>query len=181
MDDLTWRMHDLPAELFNDIKDLVFSLDTDTVHINLDYKPPALLQVNRATREQFATAYYGKTTFYLYDGRQTQVERPEQLKNFAKWAKTLSGHRRHLIAQVHFCERNEWHFSHKSGPDSFNRLRRAMMMGQIRLAAGLMINESIGDSFSRETVLSTDVIVMDKEGNEKKEVWRSRFGGDDLF
>lgn len=44
------RVQALPPELYQEIYDLTFKTAPNVVSINKDYRPPALLQVKRATR-----------------------------------------------------------------------------------------------------------------------------------
>lgn len=59
MDSLATKVHILPTELFDEIYDNVFTASPDTIPITNSYRPPALLQVNRASRQDFAATYYG--------------------------------------------------------------------------------------------------------------------------
>ncbi|KAF2162682.1 hypothetical protein M409DRAFT_58094 [Zasmidium cellare ATCC 36951] len=67
MDDpLAIRVQKLAPELFDEIFDLVFTLDDDpSVILTHDYKPPPQLQVDRASRATFAATYYPNTAFCL--------------------------------------------------------------------------------------------------------------------
>lgn len=57
----------LPAELYDEIPNLTFTVSTDSRTIDIAYQPPKLLQVNRASRELFAKSYYGqRSTFYIH-------------------------------------------------------------------------------------------------------------------
>lgn len=51
MADLIERVQALPAELYNEIRDLTFTMAFGTIHIDAAYKPPALIQVNRSSRK----------------------------------------------------------------------------------------------------------------------------------
>lgn len=55
----------LPQELFDTIYGLVFASDKNRVEVTAAYKPPVQLQVDRASRQLFASIYYGGTTFIL--------------------------------------------------------------------------------------------------------------------
>lgn len=52
-------------QLFDRIYDLTFTSNSGTIVTDQDYKPPALLQLNKATRRTFATCYYGENVFRL--------------------------------------------------------------------------------------------------------------------
>ncbi len=63
------RVKNLPAELRNQIYDLTFNDDATNHHIiTASYRPPAVLQVNRATRHKFAASYYNKTFYVTHSG-----------------------------------------------------------------------------------------------------------------
>lgn len=53
------RVHALPAELFNQIRDEVFTPKPCTVRIDAKYKPPSSLQVDKASRRRYTLKYYG--------------------------------------------------------------------------------------------------------------------------
>lgn len=62
---LNERIQALPAEIYNEIYDLT-STPSSVTHITREYKPPASLQVSRATRRKFSELYYDKDrTFYV--------------------------------------------------------------------------------------------------------------------
>ena len=67
IDHLKSRLYSLPQELFDEIFDLTFTIDKNSVtFIDASYKPPSILQVNRATRNLTSRAYY-QTTFKSRD------------------------------------------------------------------------------------------------------------------
>lgn len=78
------QMQRMPQEIWDVIHDLVFAPPLSnpasrSVRIDRDYKPPALLQVERAFRDAHQDAYYSTTTFVIADptlGR--------------RWARTLT-------------------------------------------------------------------------------------------
>ena len=59
-------IHRLPPELFDQIKDHVFTARPSTVVIDYEYDPPHLLQVSQATREQYAKSYYASGTAFEF-------------------------------------------------------------------------------------------------------------------
>lgn len=44
------RLHALPPELYNEIYELTFTPTSTDIYVDEGYKPPATLQVDRATR-----------------------------------------------------------------------------------------------------------------------------------
>lgn len=59
-------MHALPTELFDQIKDLVFTPSDFVCPIEKEsFRLPAQLQVDHATRESFAAKWYGHKTFIV--------------------------------------------------------------------------------------------------------------------
>lgn len=50
------RVQDLPAEIYNHIYDLTFVPPHGHNYINVSYRPPAILQVSRATRTYLSSA-----------------------------------------------------------------------------------------------------------------------------
>ncbi|KAK4494304.1 hypothetical protein PRZ48_014602 [Zasmidium cellare] len=72
---LRQRLEALPQELYDEIYDLTFTPDGGTRNISDTYRPPAQLQVSRATRLQFSKAYFG-------DGAVFRVQTEEVL---GKW------------------------------------------------------------------------------------------------
>lgn len=84
---------DLPAELFNEIYQLVFSISkckAMTVNVTNDYKPPVILQVDRRTREKLAEDYYGWSIF-CYDGTGASRVR------ICRWISSLSESHRNCV------------------------------------------------------------------------------------
>ena len=65
LEDLAQRMQDLPVELYDMVLEYSFTADEERVGVSWSYKPPARLQVSRATRELFAKKYYSRTRFFL--------------------------------------------------------------------------------------------------------------------
>lgn len=60
------RVQDLPAEPFNHVFDLTFTLPVEPGHpleIDGSYKPPSILQVDAITRNKLAPDYYSQTKF----------------------------------------------------------------------------------------------------------------------
>lgn len=51
-------MGTLPQELNDDIFERVFTANPETYFVHEQYKTPAVLQVNRATRKKFSKSYY---------------------------------------------------------------------------------------------------------------------------
>lgn len=65
LEDLAQRVQNLPAELYDMVLEYTFTADEERIEITLAYKPPAQLQVSRATRELFAQDYYTTTRFVV--------------------------------------------------------------------------------------------------------------------
>jgi hypothetical protein len=57
------HVQSLPAELFNDIYELVFAAEPGEVSVDESYMPPTQLQASNPSREMFATSYYSHKTF----------------------------------------------------------------------------------------------------------------------
>ena len=56
----------LPQEIYDHVFDLTFA-DFDEkrrIEIDMDYKPPSILHINKATRERLSRSYY-RSTFYI--------------------------------------------------------------------------------------------------------------------
>ena len=63
-DELAQRLQSLPLELCSLIYDFTFSTSNNHVcHINLNYQPPAILQVDRASRSLATQSFYNNSTF----------------------------------------------------------------------------------------------------------------------
>lgn len=69
MDDLATcsLVQALPPELFNTIYDLTFSVNVSPSKYTIteNFKPPACLQVNHASRQKLVESYYRCTIFYI--------------------------------------------------------------------------------------------------------------------
>lgn len=61
--ELIQRIHDLPILVFEIIQDFVFTITPRTTHIDKNYKPPSILQVDRTSREKLTRQYYSQTKF----------------------------------------------------------------------------------------------------------------------
>ena len=61
--DLSDAVHTLPQEISDIIRDYVFSIDSEPVDVEEQYKSLALFQVDRTTQEAFAKTFYANTTF----------------------------------------------------------------------------------------------------------------------
>lgn len=59
-DDLRRHMDRLPQELYDNIYNLVFTVEAAKHTINHRYKTPHLLWIDRASRKRYAATYYGK-------------------------------------------------------------------------------------------------------------------------
>ena len=95
------RVHALPAELFNKIRGLTFNTaDYQRIHIEIDksYKPPALLQVDRASRRSHAPPYYGSTFFDFQ-------ECSDGINLCAKWLSSLLNYHKKILRYVRIVER----------------------------------------------------------------------------
>lgn len=80
----------LPRELYDEIFELVFTAPSFArAVVDRDYKPPAQMQVSRATRRHYARSYYETTTFVLV--AKAFVER---------WAMAVPKHERALISRL---------------------------------------------------------------------------------
>ncbi|KAK4494797.1 hypothetical protein PRZ48_014153 [Zasmidium cellare] len=89
------RVQNLPTELFDEIFALVFTLDEEpSTTLTKDYKPPARLQVDRASRADFATTYYSNTIFDLPPARHDD-------ETFGRFLKSLPAAHRVLIRNIH--------------------------------------------------------------------------------
>lgn len=56
-------MHALPTELRNYIQEFTFTINPGRVDINANYKPPSIIQIDRASRHELKIAYLKRTTF----------------------------------------------------------------------------------------------------------------------
>lgn len=65
-DELTALLRTLPQELFDAVREFVFTADPGERVVEEDYKPPAQLQVDRSTRARFAEAYYGDGAVFCF-------------------------------------------------------------------------------------------------------------------
>lgn len=80
----------LPAELYNQIRELVFTpLATKRRFIDESYKPHSCIQVSRATRSHFAKSYYGDGAVFFV---------PRDLA--VKWASSLPKEHLHQIGDI---------------------------------------------------------------------------------
>ncbi|CAK3953891.1 Hypothetical predicted protein [Lecanosticta acicola] len=91
---LTERVQALPAELFNRVLDYTFTLspsNNDIVEVTKAYKPPAILQIDRASRAKLMGRYYDDKIFTL------DVEDPG---GCVAWIHSLTSANRQAILQI---------------------------------------------------------------------------------
>lgn len=92
MHNLAAQVQHLPAELFDEIHHRVFTALPDTIPITHSYRPPALLQVDRASRKQYAATYYGNGNIFI----------SSDLKLLAIWFGKLDRKHKALVQKVIF-------------------------------------------------------------------------------
>lgn len=117
MDDLAARVQSLPQELYDHIYSEVFTAPFDLAKIEIkvddSYKPPAQLQVSRASREQFAQSYYGNTLFVFnsdddYGGDLTDADFIpiyDTYGTLVPWLKSLSKFHFAMLLDIWFSSR----------------------------------------------------------------------------
>jgi hypothetical protein len=87
--ELSVLLHSLPPELRDEIYDFTFTPDPGVRHVDRTYLPPAQLQVDQASRQQFASRYYGQDSTF-------QMTRA----NGSKWLACLSQGQRDLVRKI---------------------------------------------------------------------------------
>ncbi|KAK3721085.1 hypothetical protein LTR37_003375 [Vermiconidia calcicola] len=94
--ELDRRIHALPQELFDEIRDLtLFTCSSGTVEIDEDYQPPALLSVCKESRKKFAPLYYGRNATFVFRSKYTLFQ----------WLYSLSKDHRRSIGHVHYLHK----------------------------------------------------------------------------
>lgn len=63
MEKMRSRVHNLPPEIFETIKECFFTTPPPTIRIEEHYMPPVELQISHQTRYTFVSFYYVSTTF----------------------------------------------------------------------------------------------------------------------
>lgn len=56
----------MPPEMFDHIKNFVFTAACSAVTVDTSYKPPHLLSISKATRKQYAESYYSEGTDFRF-------------------------------------------------------------------------------------------------------------------
>ncbi|KAK3679594.1 hypothetical protein LTR37_021380 [Vermiconidia calcicola] len=92
MDTFFARWETLPAELRDNIYEFVFITARSKVHITSNYRPPALLQLDRTSRDLFARSYYRKTTFVLQD--------PGSWTRLVQWLQSLERSHQSMLQDI---------------------------------------------------------------------------------
>lgn len=118
----------LPQELQCMILDCYMEVPrSSTVILDKDYNPPAALQITRAHRASFATAYYRDTVF---DPKQDLVDKDgmfAQGLRFQLWLRSLSVEHQSLIGTVKF------RLKEYLGPQQqINRAARVHVLSRVR-------------------------------------------------
>lgn len=62
------RVQSLPSELYEEIYNLTFTVNTETCYVDKAYRPPGILQVNKNWRSALRQRYYDKTIFRIPAG-----------------------------------------------------------------------------------------------------------------
>jgi hypothetical protein len=101
------RVQALAQELFSMIYDYTFTSDGKKVTITKHYKPPAQLQVSRATRERFAAEFYNNT--FCYDDLIVAITHLRTLE--PAHCETI----KRMVFKVCFCDEDEVYFEHERG------------------------------------------------------------------
>ncbi|WPB03038.1 uncharacterized protein RHO25_007675 [Cercospora beticola] len=93
MNDLTSRVQSLPPELFSRIYELVTAIEPELmVDITSYYRPPAILQLDRSSREHISQEYYGRDTVFRFAN--------ENQRLFLPWLRSIPTRFRVLIGRV---------------------------------------------------------------------------------
>ncbi|KAK4494795.1 hypothetical protein PRZ48_014151 [Zasmidium cellare] len=165
MEDFNARMHNLPVEIFDTIRDLALSdkleAPTDTyICINRNYRPPLALHITSAVRKNFAYAYYTRNTF-------TYAE--DLIGLFVKFLKSLPPFHRRCIRKIRVVRFGElWAaldgYAERAALATLKKLKRAYGSGKE------IMHES-------DTVLSTVITNRRVEGPQLEKMQRSNFQG----
>ena len=96
MEDLSQRIQGLPAELYAHIYHRTFTADLGKPIIIRfgSYRPPHLLHVNRASRAQYASSFYGNTIFEI------SPQKPGIMAVSFRWLESMSDEHRGLLQDV---------------------------------------------------------------------------------
>ena len=107
----------LPAELKGMIYEHTFSAGPTVQKITQDYKPPPLLQIDRATRIKFAKLYFSLTTFKL-----------SSHTILRQWLVSLEPEHVATVSKIHFdiSDSGEATTEKKTGDKGRSRKRRAL-------------------------------------------------------
>jgi hypothetical protein len=88
-------VHDLPRELFEMIYENVFATvvpESTKITVDNEWKPPAVLHIDRQTRTKLMETYYGRSTFHFF----SEDYYDQDLQD--RWLRSLSPDaRRHLV------------------------------------------------------------------------------------
>lgn len=104
-DDLSNHLNNLPRELFDEIKNLVFTAGPCAARlVRLNTKPPSRLRVSRATRKQFARSYFGGTRQFEVQGPRIEGMHEKEMQRLAdfllRWLTCIDPEHRGLIQEV---------------------------------------------------------------------------------
>lgn len=90
--DSSEHVQSLPKELYDWIYELVFTAGSTgwPIRVRNSYRPPAMLQVSRASRQKFATSYYGSSNGFKF--------RDEM--GMRKWLKSLEYEEKVLLQEI---------------------------------------------------------------------------------
>lgn len=89
VEQLRQHLGGLPQELYDAIFDTVFTAKPGRRTINNQYKPPAELQVSRATRKQFAKSYYSDSAYFKMSSAYNLCHLGCEFSRCSKWLESL--------------------------------------------------------------------------------------------
>ena len=151
MDDL---IQDLPPELFNEIKNFVFTTTTRRVIIDEKYTPPTSLHVDKNTRSRFAELFYGSGTIYQF--RQPYV--------LYRWLRSLSHDHLDMVEAMELHVKPPLYITFQDAQEDFPRTKDCqyfIMDAEVR-SLGIKIPDKI-----------IRLVLVDSEDTESFRGWVS--------
>ena len=155
MPELHERVQALPPEIFDRIKDLIFTFNSTKVTVDEHYKPPTQLRISKGTRLLFADAYYGSTVFEF-----------KQPSIFYKWLDNLSKAHLNMIRvmelQVH-VPRKEGMPGGPLGQTEREQVQTSDTWEWCSYWVSEIIKSKISRSTNAKDVARTKLVVVDSE------------------
>ena len=118
-DDFVQRVHSLPPELFEKIKEYTCLIERRHVKLDEHDKPPAVLHINRTIRCKLLKLYYKGCIFEAFD---------EEV--LVRWLKSLDGYAKAFLREIRYDIQLPYHGTSRHNTSSTDAKARCLVFLQ---------------------------------------------------